>query len=242
MEQCLASLAFLGCLLAAAPACAQFGGSTIVFDPSMFGRQLQQLREETATLATLAQQLQYAIQNTTGGAAGTWQSNQSLLASLGNLINQQEGLSYTFQELTQQFQQLFPGYNTPTAGIASSQNTADTTLNTLNGALAAAQAQAQNFQAEQVQLQSLELKNQSAIGNLQAVQIGNEIALAQAQQIQMLRQLVMAEINSNNVATASQVNAQAQSDLAAQAEFSAPAPPSFPDILGGSFEAAPPQP
>ena len=242
MERGIASLAFLGCLLAAAPACAQFSGSTIVFDPSMFGRQLQQLREETATLATLAQQLQYAIQNTTGGAAGTWQSNQSLLVSLGNLINQQEGLSYTFQGLIQQFQQLFPGYNTPIAGIASSQDTADTTLNTLKGALAAAQAQALNFQAEQVQLQSLELKNQSAIGSLQAVQVGNEIALAQAQQIQMLRQLVMAEINSNNVAAASQVNAQVQSDLAAQAEFSAPAPPGFPDILNGSFEAAPPQP
>jgi hypothetical protein len=36
---------------------AQFGGSTIVFDPSMFARQLQQLQQETATVQNLANQL-----------------------------------------------------------------------------------------------------------------------------------------------------------------------------------------
>src|SRR5208282_5884857 len=101
------------CLLVASsvPARAQFGGSQIVFDPNMFARQLQQLQQETATVTNLAQQLQYAIKNTTGGGAGVWQSNQNLLTNLGDLINQQEGLSYTFQGLTQQFQQLYPGYN-----------------------------------------------------------------------------------------------------------------------------------
>ena len=115
--------------------------------------------------------------------------------------------------------------------MQSPQATIDTTLNTLNGALASAQAQAQNFQAEQASLQTLELKNQTAIGNLQAVQVSNEIALAQVQQVQMLRQLVMAEMNSQNVAAANQVNNQVQSGLEAQALFSAPAPPTTPDVL-----------
>ncbi|MGA9724683.1 MAG: hypothetical protein WBQ86_19660, partial [Candidatus Binatus sp.] len=39
------------------PACAQFGGSQIVFDPQMFARQMQQLQQETATVTNLAQQL-----------------------------------------------------------------------------------------------------------------------------------------------------------------------------------------
>ena len=69
------------------PARAQFGGSQIVFDPNMFARQLQQLQQETATVTNLAQQLQYAIKNTTGGGAGVWQSNQNLLTNLGDLIN-----------------------------------------------------------------------------------------------------------------------------------------------------------
>src|SRR5271167_1207617 len=220
------SVAVVSLLVASSlPVRAQFGGSQIVFDPNMYASQLQQLQQETATVTNLAQQLQYAIKNTTGAGAGVWQSNQNLLTNLGALINQQEGLSYTFQGLTQQFQQLYPGYNaTSTAGVQSPQTTVNTTLDTLNDALASAQAQAQNFQAEQATLQNLELKNQTAIGNLQAVQVSNEIALAQVQQVQLLRQLVMAQMNSQNVAAANQLNAQVQSNLAAQAVKSAPYP------------------
>jgi P-type conjugative transfer protein TrbJ len=226
------------------PTRAQFGGGTqIVFDPQMFARQLQQLQQETATVTNLAQQLQYAIKNTTGGGAGAWQSNQSLLANLGNIINEQEGLSYTFQDLTQQFQQLYPGFNAAsTARVQSPQATIGTTLSTLNGALASAQAQAQNFQAEQASLQTLELKNQTAIGNLQAVQVSNEIALAQVQQVQMLRQLVMAQMNSQNVAAANQVNSQVQGNLAAQAILSAQVPAGYPDWLHAGAGSTPPQP
>ena len=134
-------------LAAPLPARAQFGGGQIVFDPSVYARQLAQLQQETAAVRNLASQLQYMIKNTTGGGAGVWQSNQNLLANLGGLISEQEGLSYTFQGLSQQFQQLYPGYQvTSTPGAQSPQAMTTTTLNTLNGALASAQAQAQNFQ------------------------------------------------------------------------------------------------
>jgi type IV secretion system protein TrbJ len=219
---------------------AQFGGS-VVFDPSMFARQLQQLQQETAAVTNLAQQLQYAIKNTTGGGAGVWQSNQNLLANLGGLISEQQGLSYTFQGLAGQFQQLYPGYDvTNMQGVQSPQASVDTTLNTLNGALQSAQAQAENFQGEQAALQGLEAKNQTAIGNLQAVQVSNEIALAQVQQIQLLRQLVMAQMNSQNTAAASQLNSQTQTQMAAQALLSAPAPSGIPDILNTPPSAVPP--
>jgi len=231
-------------LIEPAFALAQFGGGTqIVFDPQMFVRQFQQLRQETATVTNLTQQLQYMIKNTAGGGAGVWQSNQNLLTNLGNLINQQEGLSYSFQGLTQQFDQLYPGYNTATtAGVQSPQATAETTLNTLNGALASAQAQAQGFQAEQTALQTLELRNQTAVGRLQAIQVGNEIALAQVQQVQMLRQLVMAMMNSQNVAAANRVNERVQSKLAAEAMFSAPPPPGITDLIHAAPSAPPMQP
>jgi P-type conjugative transfer protein TrbJ len=220
-----------------------FGGGTVVFDPQVFARQLLQLQQETAAVTNLAQQLQYMVKNTTGGGAGVWQSNQNLLSNLGGLIAEQQGLSYTFQGLAQQFQQLYPGYNvTNTPGVQSPQASVDTTLNTLNGALQSAQSQAQNFQGEQAALQMLEMKNQTAVGNLQAVQVSNEIALAQVQQIQMLRQLVMAEMNSQNVTAANQVNNKVQSGLEAQALFSAPASPSTPDVLHADPGTPPPQP
>jgi P-type conjugative transfer protein TrbJ len=202
---------------------AQFGGS-VVFDPSVYARQLQQLQQETTTVTNLAQQLQYMVKNTTGGGAGIWQSNQNLLSNLGGLISEQQGLSYTFQGLDQKFQQLYPGYNvTNIPGAQSALSSTDTTLNTLNGALQSAQSQAQNFQGEQDALKTLEMKNQTAVGNLQAAQVSNEIALAQVQQIQLLRQLVMAEMNSQNTAAANQLNSQTQSQLVAQAFFEAPA-------------------
>lgn len=225
------------------PAAAQFGGGHIVFDPNMFARQLQQLRQETQTVVTLAEQLKYMVRNTTGGGAGVWRSNEDLLSNLGNLIHDQEGLSYTVDGLTQQFQQLYPGYNAATTtGVQSPEATAETTLNTLNGALASAQSQAENFKAEQTTLEGLEVKNQTAIGNLQAVQISNEIALAQVQQIQMLRQLVMAQMTSQNVAAADQLNKQVERDLSVEAFFSGPALESAgtPDALHDA--PPPPQP
>jgi P-type conjugative transfer protein TrbJ len=221
------------------PAHAQLGGGMAVFDTSMFARQLRQLERETAAVTNLAQQLKYIIKNTTGGGAGIWASNQSFLSNLGGLISEQQGLSYTFTGLAQQFQQLYPGYNvTSTSGAQSPRASVNTTLNTLNGALQSAQDQARNFAAEQTSLGNLELKNQTAIGNLQAVQVGNEIALAQVQQIQMLRQLVMALMNSNNTAAANQLNTQTQGQLAAQALFAAPVPAGMPNI----FQTTPPPP
>ena len=232
------------CLALPARVHAQFGGGTqIVFDPQMFARQLQQLQQETQSVTTLAQQLQYMVKNTTGGGAGIWQSNQGFLTNLGNLIDEQEGLSYSVQGLTQQFQQVYPGFNTATtAGVQSPQTTTETTLNTLSGALSSAQAQALDFRAEQATLQSLELKSQTAIGNLQVVQVSNEIALDQVQQVEMLRQLVMAQMNSQNVTAANQVNNQVQSRLEAQAMFSAPAPSGIIDVIHAAPAAPPQQP
>src|ERR1700722_948112 len=223
------------------PSHAIFGVGDEVFDPTMYASQLRQLQQETATVTTLAQQLQYAIKNTTSGGAGAWQSNQNLLANLGGLISEQQGLSYTFQGLAQQFQQLYPGYTaTTTPGVQSPQASVDTTLNTLNGALQSAQSQAQNFQSEQATLRTLEIKNQTAVGNLQAVQVSNEIALAQVQQIQLLRQLVMAQMNSQNSEAANQLNSQTQSQLGALAIIGAPPSPGFAG-LNQLSTARPPQ-
>jgi type IV secretion system protein TrbJ len=214
----LSILVAIGCTVITTPAHAIFGVGDVVFDPTMFASQLQQLAQETATVQNLAQQLQYVIKNTTGGGAGVISSNSGLLANLGDIIGQQEGLSYTVQGLTSQFQQYYPGYAVSSlAGIQSPMATGETTLNTLDGTLASVQAQAQNFRLEQASLGTLELRNQTAIGNLQAVQVSNELAMAQVQQIQMLRQLLMAQINSQNVVAAQQINTEQQQEMNAMA-------------------------
>ena len=215
------SVAFLTLIFSATPARAIFGIGDQVFDPTMYASQLQQLQQETQTLVTEAQQLQYMIKNTTGGSAGVWQSNQSMLDELGGLIQQQGGLSYSLGNLQSQFQQQFPGYAVPQNPDQQEATNIATTLNTLNGTLADAQSQAQNFANEQAQFAQLEGMNRTATGRLQAIQVGNEIALQQAQQIQMLRQLVVAMINAQNVTAANAVNRQAAEDASAQRWLSA---------------------
>lgn len=201
---------------------AQFGGGAVtVFDPAIFARQLQQLRQQTQAVLTEAQQLRNMIQNTTGGSGGVWQSNQSLLDELGSIIEQQGGLSYTLANLQGQFQQQFPGYVVPAnPDRQRAQNTA-VTLDTLNGTLAVAQAQARNFANEQALLAELEARNTTATGRMQALQVGNEIALQQAQQVQMLRQLIAAMLNAQNVAAANRINGAAAEDASVQRWLSA---------------------
>jgi len=229
-----------GCMVFATPAHAIFGVGDVVFDPTMFASQLQQLAQETATVQNLAQQLQYVVKNTTGGSAGVVSSNSGLLTNLGDIIGQQEGLSYTVQGLTSQFQQYYPGYAVSSlAGIQSPMATGQTTLNTLNGTLASVQAQAQNFRLEQASLGTLELRNQTAIGNLQAVQVSNELAMAQVQQIQMLRQLVMRQTNSQNVVAANAISSQQQQQMQAMAWVGAPATGIFAQALQNSGPSPP---
>jgi len=213
-----AACVFLVMVLQTAPAWAQFGGAQVVFDPSMFARQLNQLQQETAAVQTLAAQLQYAVQNTTGGGAGLWRSNQGLLTNLGNIVAEQQGLSYTLSNLSSEFKRIFPGYVASQSGNVAPQAAQGftSTLNTLNGTLQAAAAQAQDFQAEQATLTALEAKNQGAVGRMQAIQVGNEIALQQVQQLQMLRQLMVAMINAQNVVAANQVSQAAQAQAQQQ--------------------------
>src|SRR5258708_25264328 len=93
-QQLVFSALIVLCLIGTCkPAQAILGVGDEVFDPTMYASQLQQLQQQTAEVANLAQQLQYVVKNTTGGDAGVWRSNQSLLTNLGDLINQQERLS-----------------------------------------------------------------------------------------------------------------------------------------------------
>lgn len=176
--------------------------------------------DATAEMTRL-QQLGLEQQNTTGGSAGIWESNEQFLNALGALITKQTGLSYSYPQLVQMFEQLYPGYNTQQQE-PTPEDSVETNLNTLNGTLQDAQAQAQNWQTEQTTLAGLELDNQSALGNLQVSQTGNEIALAEVQQLQTLRQLLMALLNSQNVNSASAVNAQTGSQMTAMAMVGAP--------------------
>ncbi len=238
-NRCLATVLFAvaGLLVAPPRAHAILGVGDTVFDPTMYATQLVQLQQATATVTNLAQQLQYEIRNTTGFAGGAWQPNTDFLGGLGNVIATEQGVSYTLTNLPTEFSLLFPGYTAP-AGVPSqtAQQTGqglNNTLATLGGTLQSLQGQAQNFAAENAELQQLASANGAATGRLQAIQIGNQIALLQTQQMQMLRQVIMNLTNATAVNSANQVSQQAQAANALQQFYgnSMPPPPSGPSQI-----------
>jgi P-type conjugative transfer protein TrbJ len=180
-------------LIAAHPARAQFGGScgcpVIVSDPQMYGRQAEQLTQETQ-IADLA------AQNTIGGDSGMWQSQLGFLSGLANAITQSGGLCYANPNAVQQFKADFPGAAPPPVNAAQHmQQLAAITLGTLGGA----QQQAAHFQYEDQEFAALEAKNAGVSGRLQAIQVTNEILLTQTQQMQLMRQLLITLINTEAV-------------------------------------------
>jgi P-type conjugative transfer protein TrbJ len=186
----------------------QFGGTcgcpVIVSDPQMYGRQADQLAQETR-IADLA------AQNTTTGGSGFWQSQLGFLNGLGTTMTQSGGLCYASPDAAQQFRADFPGTVPPLVDPAQHmQQLAALTLGTLGGALAAAQQQAAHFQYEDQQLSALEAKNAGVTGRLQAAQVTNEILLAQTQQLQLLRQLLMTLINAEAVYQGARLNSDVQ--------------------------------
>lgn len=198
----------LFCVVQGTPAYAQFGGTcgcpVIVNDPQMYGRQQEQLRQETLTAELLQQ-------NTTGGGAGAWQSDQPFLNSLATAMGQGGGICYASGNAVQQFNADFPGMTPPPVNAAiRARQLATATLGTLVGALAVGQQQAAHFNYENGQFAALESKNQNAQGALQAIQVTNEILLAEAQQLQMMRQLLITLINAESVYRGHRLNAEAQ--------------------------------
>jgi P-type conjugative transfer protein TrbJ len=212
-------------LIRVTPAHAQFGGScgcpVIVNDPQMYGRQGDQLQQESLT----AQLLQ---QNTTGGGAGSWQSDQPFLNSLATAMGQGAGICYANGNAVQQFNADFPGMVPPPVNAADrARQLTAATLGTLLGALAVGQQQAAHFGFENSQFAALETKNHNAQGALQAIQVTNEILLAQAQQLQMMRQLVITLINADSVYRGHRLNAEAQA-AAQSGEFMSSGGPTGP--------------
>ena len=206
----ITSLAFIAIvpLIAASQAWAQFGGScgcpVIVSDPQMYGRQAEQLTQETR-IADLA------AQNTTTGGSGLWQSQLGFLNELGSTMSQSGGLCYGSPNAAQQFKADFPGAAPPPVNAAQHmQQLAAVTLGTLGGALGVAQQQAAHFQYEDQQLAGLEARNAGVTGRLQAAQVTNEILLAQTQQLQLLRQLLITLINAEAIYQGARLNSDVQ--------------------------------
>jgi|GEM_PF-623944 len=121
------------------------------------------------------------------------------LSKLQGLVSRGQSLSYTLQNLDQQFSQMYPGFgNYGSSGTYATQykGWSQASMDGIKGALQAQGLQASDFATEQATMDSLNSMSSSANGTVSAVQAGNAIAAQQVVQLQKLRQLQMEQFNA----------------------------------------------
>lgn len=173
-------------------------------------KQAQQVSNQLIQIQNQIQAYQNMATNTLNIPSQIWQNADGLLQQLVGIVNQGQALAFSATNINSLFQQKYPGYTPPQDFGAAYQNITETTLDSVRGALNAANIQSSDFSNEQGALNAIEAQSQSAQGRMQAIQAGNQIAMAQVQQMRKLRALQMAQMQAQGAYIAGQ--AQKDSD------------------------------
>jgi P-type conjugative transfer protein TrbJ len=96
------------------------------------------------------------------------------------------------------FKRLHPGYGSEFSSKNEYQSWSDNTHSAVRNALAVSGAQSESFSSEQDVVRELQLRSQSADGQMKALQAGNDIGVAMVGQMQQLRQLQIAQMSAQN--------------------------------------------
>jgi len=176
------------------------------------GQSIFQVVRQTTMVINQAQQLQNQLQQLKSVqvfSSGQWSSAIGLLNQLQGIVQQGQALSYATQNISQVFQQKFPGYVSPQNYTADYQTWANTTLDTIKGALMSVGLQSNSFATENATLTTLRSMTDNSVGQTQAIQVGNMINNEMIAQLQKLRQLQMSQAQSQGAYMAHQVNKEA---------------------------------
>lgn len=152
-------------------------------------RVMLQNLERTAPSASLNQQ-----------AASLWKDrnmNKSF-QDLRTVVVGGQRINYTLQNQDQVFRQLHPGYGSTFDSKTHYRNLSDNLHSSVRNAFAVSGAQADNFAREQDMIRELQMRSQTADGQMKVIQAGNDIGMAMVGQLQQLRQLHMAQMQAQN--------------------------------------------
>jgi P-type conjugative transfer protein TrbJ len=195
--------------LALTPPTASAGFGKPVFDEAAFGRLGEEIQAAADQLTALKQQIKNL-----DPSQYQWSNAQQVINSLGQEMQQTQGLAYNASNMDQQFKSDFPGYVAPQDYSQQYQNNSATTLNTLNGVLQNLGMTASDFQNETTRMTFLQQQAQSAQGQTQAIQASSQIASELLSQVQLMHQTLIAQTNAQDAYYANQV----QNDASAKAE------------------------
>ncbi|HEY7391837.1 MAG TPA: P-type conjugative transfer protein TrbJ [Bryobacteraceae bacterium] len=149
----------------------------------------------------LAQQIQIladAIKNSKRISAQTFWNIGADLAALASIVQGGRAIAYSLGDLDAMWHKTYSGYASyaRTGYYARYENWAQTTLDTVAGAMRAAGLQGQELTNEVALITNLESQSESADGRLLALNVATQMADQQAQQMQKLREIMLADMQS----------------------------------------------
>ncbi|RZA12896.1 MAG: P-type conjugative transfer protein TrbJ [Proteobacteria bacterium] len=134
-----------------------------------------------------------------------WGHTSEDLRELSDVVRRGEAVAYSSSNTDAVYRQKFPGYEYYSKEKGKSASTfsdrysdwSQTNMDSISGAMRAANLQTSQFQSEDTTMKSIERLSQTAQGRMEAVQAGNLIAAQQVGQMQKLRSLIMAQMQMN---------------------------------------------
>lgn len=159
---------------------------------------VHQLNQYNTMLRNLASTTPSSLLNQQAALLWNDQNMTKTFRDLRTLVMNGEKVSYTLQNQDQMFKRLHPGYGSEFSSKNEYQSWSDNTHSSVRNALAVAGAQSESFSSEQDVVRELQLRSQSADGQMKALQAGNDIGVAMVGQMQQLRQLQIAQMTAQN--------------------------------------------
>lgn len=199
------------------------GGGTLLGPASEFTQVLNNIElissvaKQAEMVANQIRMIQYQIEQLKSierYPGGVWNDAMTAIRKLDLIVRQGQALSYTLQNIEQEFKRKYPGYEAPQDFIQSYQDWSKTTLDSIRTSLEAAGFQSNEFQTESATLQTIQNLSDNAIGQTQAIQASNMIASEEVQQLQKLRQLHMSQMQAANAYMSYEVNKDASTNAA----------------------------
>ena len=199
-----------------------FSAGGIVFDPTNYAENAITSAKSIETALNTAKSLQSSLQqldnmkeNLQKFSNFQWSTASDDLQNLAGVIRTGNSIAYNMENIGDEFQKRYPGYQPPKDYNKEYQGWSGSTMDTLKGTLSSASLQSQQFADEASTIATLKNMAQTSDGQVQAVQVGSMIAAETVNSLQKLRQIQLSQMNAQNAYMAYQV----QKDQAERAQM-----------------------
>jgi P-type conjugative transfer protein TrbJ len=190
-----------------------------VFDPAnlaravlSYGRLVNQVQLETSQVANQVTALKKLSSPSYRNISGVWTGVDGAMGGAGGVGYAAPGASGTLSAT-------YPGVVPNAQYVPERQAQVGRTLATAAAVLQSAQAQAATYRPGQTQLDGMHAQTTAIQGHEQALELQTTVGVFSAQELMLTRQAIEASNNLQAVAISERVNAEAQAEANARAQY-----------------------